>query len=352
MKKVIFYTAFILVYIVVETFNWAGLLLDELLFPDYKKTEIKEALFIIGMPRSATTFLFDTLGEDRERFTAMKLWEILLAPSVCQKKIVLLLLKIDKKFNYFLRKKLQKWEMRIFSKYSYIHPISLFRIEEDDYLLLHNLSSSILVFIFPGMKKYRSISRFDSKLSPKKQKKIMTFYKKCIKKHMYVFGKDRVYLSKSPSNTSKLQSLKNTFKNGKFVYMLRIPEKTIASTLSMYRAYSDTFYTRTDSKGFVDETLSVADYWYSYPLERIDTWEDGSALILKFEELTSRPDTAINKLYKRFGYEISVEFEKKLNEKKNNSTRYRSLHDHSLDMYGLSESDIRMRYSKVYKRYY
>jgi len=352
LKKVIFYTVFVLVYVVIECFNWMGLLIDELLFPNYKRTEIKEALFIIGMPRSATTFLFNTLGEDRERFTAMKLWEILFAPSICQKKIILLLLKIDKKFNYFLYQKLQKWEMRLFSRYSYIHPISLFRIEEDDYILLHNLSSAILVFIFPDMKKYRSISRFDSKLSPKKQKKIMAFYKKCIQKHMYVFGIDRVYLSKSPSNTSKLQSLKSTFSNGKFVYMLRIPEKTISSTLSMYKVYSDTFYTRTDSIGFVDETLNVADYWYTHPIETIDSWEDGSALILRFEELTSQPDTAINKLYERFGYEVSIEFGKKLKEKNNNSAQYKSSHNHSLDMYGLSKSEIRTRYSKVYKRYY
>lgn len=341
-----------MVYILIEIFNWAGLILDEILFSGYKKKEISEALFILGMPRSATTFLFDTLGEDQEKFTAMKLWEILLAPSVCQKKIILLLLEIDKRFNYVFCNKLRKLELRIFSKYNHIHPISLFRIEEDDYLLLHNLSSAVLVFIFPGIKKYRSISRFDSDLSPKKQKSIMAFYKKCIKKHMYVFGKDRIYLSKSPSNTSKIQSLKNTFRNGKFVYMLRIPEKTISSALSMYKVYAETFYTKTDSAALVDEALKVADYLYSYPLTKLDTWKKGSSMVLQFEELTSHPDTAIRKIYKRFGYKISAKFARKLNEKKNAVANYRSMHNHNLHLYGLSEDYIQRRYSEVYNRYY
>ena len=41
-------------------------------------------------------------------------------------------------------------------------------------------------------------SRFDTDVSPEHRKKIMRFYKKCVQRHLYVFGPEKHFLSKNP----------------------------------------------------------------------------------------------------------------------------------------------------------
>lgn len=50
------------------TFLWY---LDELLYPEYRKVQVKP-VFIIGQPRSGTTFLHRTLADDRNNFVAVR----------------------------------------------------------------------------------------------------------------------------------------------------------------------------------------------------------------------------------------------------------------------------------------
>ena len=67
-------------FVLVELVTWMGFLLDEIFFRKYRTIEIKQPVFIIGVPRSGTTFLQRLLAQDEDQFTSMKFWEILLAP--------------------------------------------------------------------------------------------------------------------------------------------------------------------------------------------------------------------------------------------------------------------------------
>ena len=169
---------------------------------------------------------------------------------------------------------------------------------------------------------------------------------------MYVFGSNKSYLAKSPSHTSKLQSLRDTFSDCKFLYILRDPEQTISSAISMYKIYRETFYTHANLQEVTDGALNMADYWYDYPIRKIESWNNESSVIVKFEKLIADPDKLIRKLYEKFGYDISDSFYNKLSLLKGKSTTYRSSHQHSLQMYGLNVQDIQKRYNHIYKRYY
>ena len=61
------------------------LLMDNIFF-NYQKIKINKPLFIIGFPRSGTTFLHKMLLKDTQ-FTTPQLWELIFAPSILQKKI-------------------------------------------------------------------------------------------------------------------------------------------------------------------------------------------------------------------------------------------------------------------------
>ena len=352
MKRIVFQTAFILITIIVETVNWICLFLDELIYASYKKVEIRSPLFIIGMPRSATSFLYTVLDADKDKFTSLKLWEILFAPSIIQKTLMIFLFKIDKKLNGIVFRKIKKWDKKLFASYEKIHHISFFNIEEDEFILIHILASALMVFIFPRIKKIKSLTQFDEEVSSRRKKRIMSFYKKCVQRHMYVFGMEKIYLSKSPSHASKIESLTDTFIYCKFIYMLRIPEQTISSAIGMYRIYNEIFHTKAKLERLINGTLLLADYMYDYPLRKLESRNNESSIIIKFEELVQDLDSVIKKLYDHFNYELSNDFQKTLIEQKVKSTAYKSSHHYTPIKDVLDINDIRSRYKLIYNEFY
>jgi len=281
----------------------------------------------------------------------MKLWEIIFAPSITQKKWVLFIFRIDRMLNGWLIKLWRKYEKKFLVQFDEIHPISLSNIEEDEYILIHFLSCSLLVFIFPKWKYIHSLIRFDDDLSERRKNRIMVFYKQCIQKHNYVFGRDKIYLSKSPSHTSKIFSLKKTFPGCRFIYMLRIPEETISSAIGMYKVYKRIFHTNAGLSVLIKQTLSFADIFYSY-LKIVESMEKNTAIILKFEDLVNEPDKAIQSVYKNFELQLSADFENKLQIIAKESASYISPHKHSIEQHGMKAPYIRERYSQVYQSYF
>ncbi len=351
MNKTVFYIIFYTLFFFIEIFNWLGFLVDEIFFHSYKKIEVKEPVFIVGMPRTATTFLLKALSEDEDRFSAMKLWEIIFAPSVTQKKFFILFNKLDTLVDRPFMRNFKKIEKKIFHQFENIHSISLLNVEEDEYILMHFLSCSLLVFIFPKWKYIHSLIKFDQDLTDVRKKRIMTYYRKCVQKHLYVFAPNKIYLSKSPSHTSKINSLKNTFAGSKFIYNLRIPEECISSAIGMYKVYNIIFRTNAKVEKLTQITLNFADLWYA-SAEIIEDMDNYNAVLFKYEDITKNLEMSIRKLYKDFRYTLSEAFELKLAQYCKKVKLYKSEHIHSLDDSGLKTSDIKQRYKNIYDNYY
>jgi hypothetical protein len=55
-KRIFALTVFLLIYIPTEIIAWICFGLDEIFFPNYRMQEVKSPVFIIGNPRSGTTF--------------------------------------------------------------------------------------------------------------------------------------------------------------------------------------------------------------------------------------------------------------------------------------------------------
>jgi omega-hydroxy-beta-dihydromenaquinone-9 sulfotransferase len=158
-------------------------LLDELFFRGYRTVEVRQPVFIVGVFRSGTTFIHRLLAKDTSRFTCMKLWEILLAPSVTQKKILLALSALDRRLGSPVRKRILAWEEKALEAIHRIHTLSLFEPEEDDPILLNIFSSFFQYFPFPFDDEENPFIRFDTRLFARDRERIMEFYKRCVKSH-------------------------------------------------------------------------------------------------------------------------------------------------------------------------
>ena len=109
---------------------------------NFANIEIKNPLFILGFPRSGTTFLHKTLTNDNQ-FTTPLLWELLFAPSILQKKIFW---RINNLFNMKYYGENIRWFKKITKKFDHIHQIKLSNPEED-YLSLIPFGGCFLLII-------------------------------------------------------------------------------------------------------------------------------------------------------------------------------------------------------------
>ncbi len=351
MKRILLLMALTIIFILVEMINCFCFLLDEIIYPNWRKTSIRKPLFIVGMPRTASTWLHKTLFSDSEQFTSMKSWEILFAPSIIQKRACNLLGKFDRRFNGILSKPIKKLDNFLFRDYRPGHPTSFFDIEEDDIVLIHILSNMFLIFQFPNSKRLRDLAWFDLRLPEKMKKRIMWFFKACIQKHLFVYGNGRTYLSKSPCHTPKIQSLKATFPDSRFICTFRHPEQAIPSALSLFFRYFKIFHNHVEISNATRQTLQMADHWYAYPLKVFSDWPSEDYLLLNYNHLVEAPETTIFKIYQHFGLSLSDEFRQKLFTENKKSKTYKSNHIYSVSEFGITEIEIQERYRQLYEQY-
>ena len=186
-KRLIFLVLFYLVWPLGGLAHWFGFLLDDIFFPGHKTQPVEKPLFILGNFRSGSTFLHRLLSRD-DNFTSLTIWDIYLAPSVTQKKITQFISRLDYKLGGHLHRLLYAFDHNTLGKIR-IHPISFFKPEEDENIHFQNWDGYFISYLFPFMDELPNYQHFDEALSPEHKRRIMTFYKSMLQRHMYATGR-------------------------------------------------------------------------------------------------------------------------------------------------------------------
>jgi omega-hydroxy-beta-dihydromenaquinone-9 sulfotransferase len=273
--------------------------LDHVIFPSFGKMKVRNPVLITGVPRSATTYLYKLLAGDRDNFTCFKLWELLFAPSIIQKHILSLIIKVDRWIGRPLYRTSHLFDRIFLARIARLHEISLSNPEEDEILLIHAFASVYLSYFFPDVLALEPHHFFDEDLSNTKRNEIMHYYKKCIQRHVYFYDRDekKHFLSKNPSFISKTTSLAKTFENARLIYMLRSPLKTIPSTISLNKNIYSIFSGRLDSNPLSAKTKETIIRWYKMADRSMLThWQHRSKTI-PFRKVTSDPATILSDIY-------------------------------------------------------
>jgi hypothetical protein len=230
--------------------------------------------------------------------------------------------------------------------------MSFFSLEEDEYLFFHIFTTGHLLFWFPSIKRLYKTIKYDLEFSERSKKRHFWFYKSCIQRHLYVFGKDRIYLAKSPSHTPRVQTLKQVFPDIKLIYLVRPPHETIPSTISLFEMFCKVFETPSNIGKLTKWALEIADFWYSYPSRINHLFPDNSLIHVKFGDLTTDPAIIVKLLYSYLNIDITSKYKFFL-EKETKATKYYvSKHNYSLSKYNLTEEQIRNRYKSIYHEYF
>ena len=179
----------------------------------------------------------------------------------------------------------------------------------------------------------------------------MRFYRDCLRRHLFARNSDKKFLSKNPTFSPKVDSLYEFFPDAKIIYLVRNPLDTIPSIISWMSYEWKQFSDPAENYLFKDYMLELAKEWYEYPLERFSKAPTDSYVILRYEDLVRNPKQIVTGIYEKFGFELSPEFEKTLNETNQREISFKSKHQYSLRKMGLSKRKILKTFDFVFKRF-
>jgi hypothetical protein len=219
-----------------------------------------------------------------------------------------------------------------------MHPISHFEAEEDELILIHIFASAFQAFMFP-FEEMEIFADFDNAIPPRKRKAIMRFYKNCIRRHLYVFGRQKCYISKNPAFSAKIHSLYDTFPDAKVVCMVRSPFEAVPSAVS-WMSYNFRSFHVTENQYETERILGWIGHWYTYPVEALKAYPEDSRAIEVYDDLVGDPKSLVLKLYGRFGFYATPDFTAMLDEASNRARTYKSRHQYTLGEMGLTPERV------------
>jgi len=348
-KRALVMAIWLLIYIPGEIIYHLFLLLDEVFFPKYHRQEVKQPVFIIGNPRSGTTFLHQLMNEDVETFTSFKVWELIFAPSILQRKMIWGSIRIAKWIGAPVQKILRSFNKRM-SKRTKAHAIRIDAAEEDDHILIHSWSSATLWPLYPIPEELLPYFYFDRDLPRSQQDRVMRQYKNMVQRHLYAHGGKLTLLSKNPAQSPKIASLLRTFPDARFINLARNPIETLPSMMDYmatgWRLFCDPVEEYPHQKDFFE----VMGFYYRYPMEFFKDKPD-TCYFIRYDNLIQRPQQIVSEVYEFLELEISPSYALRLEQGAEKSKHFHSEHTYTVENMNITTQQIEDEFLDVFKFY-
>ncbi len=338
----------------VAAFHAVCFFLDGLLFPGLWRTEIRRPIFVVGHARSGTTLVHRLMNQDEGRFSSFRLYEMYF-PSLLQKKVIRGVMHLDRRFlGGALETRVRAWEERHYAAVRKVHKMGLTEHEEDDMVLYYSCASGFWITKLPYMGDQPGDLDFYrvDEWPARKRRRLMRFYRDCLRRQLYLNGADKIHLSKNPLFAGRVQTLIETFPDARIVVPIRNPQETIPSLLKLV----STGWRRLKwPPERVQRCLQVlaeqSFHTYRHPLEVLEHHPDTKRAVVDYRELVTNPRTAIGSLYDAIDLPMTPPYEKILERETGRRRKHESGHSYSLEEFGLEADTIRTRLADLYEHY-
>lgn len=340
------------VFLGLQFWHRVAFLIDDVLYPDWRDQPLGTPLFIVGPPRSGTTWLHRLLAEDRETFTTMSMGEILLAPAICQKRLLAMVAGFDRLLGSPLARTYRFLHARFPRPLADVHDLDLLAPEEDELLFLHLWESHLQFLIVPSHPSHEALGRFDEALGERRRRRLMHFYQDMVRRHLYALGSGRSYLAKAPSFAAKVRSLSETFDACRVVMPLRTPDEVAPSVLSLARHLGQATANRElTHPEDLEPVLAMLEHLYLHPAEVGPRALGDRFRLVRYRDMQSSLESELEAVYRVLGAPVPSGFAPHLATEAEAARRYRSRHRYSLEEFGLDPERLRTRLARVYQRF-
>ncbi|HSM24513.1 MAG TPA: sulfotransferase, partial [Anaerolineaceae bacterium] len=352
-RRIIVLTLFIIFFPFIEVVTWFAFWLDKIFYPQFEDCKITNPVFVIGNYRSGTTLLHRYLSFDYQRFTSMTGWEIFIAPSIVQRKLLYLFVAADRFFGSpVVRTFDHLWE-KFAQGPVYFHKMGVRDPDEDENLLAHIWSGIIPLNLFPEFEvgKIPGYAYYDKLLNQRQKERIMNFYRGCIQRHLYFHGGKKIYLSKSPSFSGHIETLIEAFPNAKFIYIVRSPYEVVPSSINLWSFKWHVTLEPDEEYPYKDQVLDMIIDYYLHPYEVLKKLPEDRYHFVYYDELMENPETSVQAIYDAFGFQIYPSFSRRLNRIIRRHQNYKRPKEYSLKKMGLSNLKIFENFKSVFKKF-
>ncbi len=340
---------FLVPFLVLRLFVWCMRLLDHVLFPGFRDQPLRAPLYIIGNPRSGTTFTHRLLALD-DRFSWFKLYHTIF-PSVTCYRLFDLAGRADRLLGSPGRRVLAIISNRGFKGWETIHRTGPEKAESDEMLFMYAMLSPLLGLLFPFFREMDAAT-FVDRMPAGQRKKLMAYYRSCLQRHLYATGPDKILLQKVALIAGRLDTIHSLLPDMRIVHLVRHPYESIPSLISMFEVTWRSLAPRAreDNRACLELADLICDYYlHLHELEK--DFPQQQLFRLRYEELVADPRAAVHRIYHAFGMEVAPEFDTLLARETAKARKYRSRHTYSLAQYGLSREMIRRRLAPIFEEY-
>jgi hypothetical protein len=325
--------------------------LDPILFPSLRRTGVVAPVFILGHARSGTTLLHRLLGEDAERFSVFRLYELFL-PSLLQKRVARALGAFDRRWlGGAILRRVRAWDERRFGRTRDVHAMGLFEPEEDDGVLTYSCASGSWIVRLPylGELDFYHVDAWPER----KRRRHMRFYAECVRRQLCVNGAHKTHLSKNPIFAGRVESLIETFPDARVVVPFRHPCETLPSLLQLMRL---SWRMRRWSDAEMERSLRVlaeqSFHTYRHPLEVLARHPETPRAIVDYGELVAEPKKVVERVYAQLGLEMTSGYEARLAAAQQRARAHATTHRYSLEEFGLEAAEIQTRLADLFARFH
>ncbi|OKY74098.1 MAG: hypothetical protein BM485_15530 [Desulfobulbaceae bacterium DB1] len=324
----------------------ATMVLDHLFFPGFRNVEVKRPIFIIGHPRSGTTFLHHLLSSHDDA-AAFQTWHLFF-PALTARAL----------FRPLVNLMIKKGKTEVMPEWTG-HKMELNKTEEEEMLFLHNYDTN---FISIGMlsfdeQKYPELQYHDRQ--PKEVRlDSMRFLNSCFKRHIFFTGKKQI-IAQTHFSTFRLQTMLEYYPDARFIFIMRNPHQVVPSFLSLlhnsikFRWGIETIRPELLQRYNEHRFQGIADlYRYFYELDIHGQLPRERVLVLPYEELRYNLTATFDRIIAFTGIRSDPALHQAVAERADRQERYQRRHAvRDPAEFGVSRERISREFAFVFDHY-
>lgn len=333
------YILLVLILIVNWVFVTFTKVFDYFFYPSLQNNQVDNPIFIIGHPRSGTTFLHRFLAENCKELIGIRLIDMLF-PTITSR---------------MLMRPLYPMLIKLFGSGPYdskIHLTGLDKVESDDAAIFFRFFDGFLPDIYMSVWSNVHDPSQACVRYPSPSLKHLRFLRNLY--NQIIFKSSKRIISKSFSFARNIEIIKREFPSAKFILLVRNPIDSIPSSLSLFESVSRNIFSSGRKFQYklkiAYRNLYLTSLDYHQNIERTIT-TDGSHLnnviIVNYSELKFDFISAINKIIDFCEIHRSEELQLIIFKQFKSQKMYHSKHEYTLSKFGLSRELITKDFSAI-----
>jgi hypothetical protein len=321
--------------------------LDYVFYPSHRKQAIDRPIFIIGNPRSGTTFLHRLLLGAGD-MAALELWEMMFPAITARKLLGGIVPRLDKLSP---------------ARYhpSDVHDTSLRGIETDDVAWFFRTMSGPFAWAYFlawqdtwGSGLSRREFAIDG-VTPREEERFFDYYDACWRRNLTLKRANRV-LAKTSMLTMRLEAVLRRYPDCKLVYVIRDPVEVIPSGMSLLASVLENGYDVWNRTKEVDQRRWLENLYlascdmlrYFHDEHTSGKIPERNLCIVRYEDLINDLEPTMERILDFVEIKPTEAFVDEVREQAARQRSYTSGHGHSPSQFGLTPERIRADLGFVY----